>query len=76
MASRKMHLDGKPTGLSPADLPLFAEPAAYLTLSILRTHAHAGCARRDVAGELRFRGDRHVDVVLRGGLAYARIGHA
>ena len=31
MASRKMHLDGKPTGLSPADLPLFAEPAAYLT---------------------------------------------
>ena len=31
MASRKMHLDGKPTGLSPADLPLFAEPVAYLT---------------------------------------------
>jgi hypothetical protein len=41
MASRKMHLDGKPTGLSPADLPLFAEPVAYLTLSILPTHAYA-----------------------------------
>ncbi|MHB8457780.1 MAG: hypothetical protein ACYDBS_08865, partial [Acidimicrobiales bacterium] len=45
-------------------------------LSILRTHAYAGCARRDVAGELRFRGDRHVDVVFRGSLACARIGHA
>jgi len=44
-------------------------------LSSLRTHAYAGCARRDVAGELRFRGDRHVDV-LRGSLACARIGHA
>ena len=43
---------------------------------MLRTHAYAGCARRDVAGELRFRGDRHVDVVLRGSFAYARIGHA
>ncbi|MHB8437039.1 MAG: hypothetical protein ACYDC0_14405 [Acidimicrobiales bacterium] len=40
-------------------------------LSSLHPHAHAGCARRDVAGELLFRGDRHVDVVLRGGLAYA-----
>ena len=34
MASRKMHLDGKPTGLSPADLPLFAEPVAYLTETV------------------------------------------
>ncbi len=39
-------------------------------------HAYAVCARRDVAGELRFRGDRHVDVVLRVSLACARIGHA
>jgi hypothetical protein len=45
-------------------------------LSTLRTHAYAGCARRDVAGELRFRGDRHVDVVLRCSLACARRGHA
>ncbi len=45
-------------------------------LSMLRAHAYAGCARRDVAGELRFRGDRHVDVVLRSSLACARIGHA
>ena len=43
-------------------------------LSTLNTHAYAGCARRDVAGELLFRGDRHVDVVLRVSLACARIG--
>jgi hypothetical protein len=45
-------------------------------LSTLLTHVFAGCARRNVAGELRFRGDRHVDVVLRVSLACARIGRA
>ena len=31
MASRNTHPPGKPAGLSPADLPLLAEPVAYLT---------------------------------------------
>lgn len=31
MASRNTHPTGKPAGLSPADLPLPAEPVAYLT---------------------------------------------
>ncbi len=45
-------------------------------LSILRTHAYAGCAQRDMAGELRCCADWHVDVAFRGGVAYARIEHA
>jgi hypothetical protein len=43
---------------------------------ILRTHAYAGCGRRDVAGELRVRAGGLLEVARRGAAAYACIGHA
>jgi len=42
-------------------------------LLILHPHACAGYARRDVAGELRFRCNRYVDVASRDGLVSACI---
>ena len=45
-------------------------------LSKLGTHAGAGCARRDAAGELRVWAGGLLEVALRGVAAYACIGHA